>query len=389
MAKRINRKGTANQQPAISVKQLLQIGILICVIFGLFYFRSYFTVNNMKGLLLDFQGAFRGGGGSQVQEFTFIGDSRNQYLSYRDRLVVAGIDGVSIFDQRRSSQATIPLSYAKPVAKSGSKYLLCYDAGGTELTLIRDTEVEETLTTEGTLLTAAVNNSGMFATVTTETGYKGMVTVYNNSRKGFYMLHSKESVLDLEISPLSDSMSMITLDTKDGKLVSKLTAYDLGQEEPIGSFAKEGSLFLDVYYKDTGLVSVMSEGALYFFGGKAQEKGSYDFEGRYVLHYDMTPQRYSVVALSENQTGTENTIRAIDNNGQVQGEYVIQEEVLDLCANETGICVLTGTQLLVLNNKCELQKTVPLNHAEAEKIVLHKNGVFVIGSTWAKSINIS
>jgi hypothetical protein len=385
MAKRIQRKGVP-QKPSIDIKQILKGGILLCLIFCLFYFRSYFTLDNAQNFLRNLTNSISGA--DTVQEFTFIGDSRNQYLMYRDRLVVMGVDGVTMFDPKRSSQTTIPMTYQKPAAQSGSRYMLCYDAGGTELKVVRDAEVEETLQMEGTLLTAAVNDSGVFAVVTSQAGYKGMVDVYNNSRENFYKLYSNESILDLEISPLSGSMSMLALDTQEGTLKSRLLVYDFNKEEPVGRYEKEGSLFLDLQYKDSNLMAVVGEDGLYYFNGNGVERGSYDFGGRYLQHYDLAPQRYTALALSENKAGVQNVIRSVNNNGELQGEYAMQEEILDLCADDQNIYILTAAQLIVLNNRCEWEQTVDLDHAEAQQLVAHKNGVFVIGPTWARNITV-
>lgn len=378
----------------VNLKRVLQICIVMCLVGGMVYFRSYLSLNSLTNIL-DSLAIFSGGQitSTESKDITFVGNDRNQYLAYRGKLTVAAVDGVKMYDNKTSQETVIPLSYEKPAASAGSRHLLYYDMGGNHFSIIQDDDLKKEVQTEGKIQMGEINDSGFIVIVTSDQSYKGVATVYDSSQEKLYNNYSPDNIVDAALSPMSDKLLLLTLDTSRNNLSSKLSIYNLSADDAQGesSYLSDGMFLWDVEYKSGSLVAAVGDEQLVLLSSKLQERAKYEFNGRQLMGYSLEPQNYSVLALSENKTGTQCAIRSIDNNGEMQGEYVVKETIKDVQANNNTILVLTKSSIIQLNSRCELVKELDLVKdlgitENVQKLILGKGNVYLIGQSWAKNI---
>lgn len=402
MAKRVRRSNEKAKKDLklpvefkpVNIKRVLQICIVMCLLGGIIYFRSYLSLDQLTGF---FNGLSIFSGGqitsTESKDITFVGNDRNQYLAYRGKLTVAAVDGVKMYDNKTSQETVIPLAYEKPVASAGNRHLLYYDMGGDHFAIIQDDKLKKEVQTEGKIQMGEINDSGFTVIVTNDQSYKGVATVYDSSQEKLYNNYSPDNIIDAALSPMSDKLLLLTLDTSQNNLSSKLSVYDLSAEDAQGesSYRSDGMFLWDVEYKSGSLIATVGDEELVLLSSKLQERAKYEFNGRQLMGYSLEPQNYSVVALSENKTGTQCAIRSIDNNGELQGEYVVKDTIKDVQANNNTILVLTKSSIIQLNSRCELIKELDLVKdlfitENVQKLVLGKGNVYLVGQSWAKNI---
>lgn len=402
MAKRVRRSDEKEKKEfklpvdfkPVNIKRVLQICIVMCLLGGLVYFRSYLSLDQLSGFFSGIS-IFSGGQitSSQSKDISFVGNERNQYLSYKGNLTVAAVDGIKMYDRKSGAETAVKLSYEKPVASAGSRQLLCYDMNGSSFAIIQDDKLKNEVQTNGKVLMGEINDSNFSVIVTSDQSYKGVATVYDNSQEKLYGYNSPDNIVDATLSPMSDRLLLLTLDTSQNNLSSKLTVYDLSAEDAEGenSYRSDGMFLWDAKYKSGNLVAAVGDDELVLLSSKMQERAKYEFNGRQLMGYSLEPQNHSVVALSENKTGTQCAIRSIDNNGELKGEYVVKESIQDVQANDQMILVLTKSSIIQLNSRCELVKELDLVKDLAvtenvQKLVIGKGNVYLVGQNWAKNL---
>lgn len=402
MAKRVRRSNQKGKKEfklpvdfkPVNLKRVLQICIVMCLLGGLIYFRSYLSLNQLSGF---FNGLSIFAGGqitsSQSKDISFVGNERNQYLAYKGKLTVAAVDGVKMYDNKTGEETVVKLSYEKPVASAASRQLLCYDMNGSSFAIIQDDKLKNEVKTDGKVLMGDINDSNFSVIVTSDQSYKGVATVYDSSQEKLYSHYSPDNIVDATLSPTSDRLLLLTLDTSQNNLSSKMTVYNLSAEDAEGenSYRSDGMFLWDVEYKSGNLVAAVGDEELVLLSSKMQERAKYEFNGRQLMGYSLEPQNYSVVALSENKTGTQCAIRSIDNNGELKGEYVVKDTIKDVQANDQVILVLTQSSIIQLNSRAEFVKELDLVKDLAitenvQKLVLGKGNVYLIGQSWAKNL---
>jgi hypothetical protein len=387
LKKRINRGGEKEKREWMhQVGTWVKIAIAVCLVATLFYFRNSLSLDSLQSWFSSLTGSSTSVVASGGEQFKFVADSHNNYLYYRDQLAVVGPEGIKIFSSKE--EYSLPLSYQKPVAKASKKYLISYEMGKKELTVVYDHEIKHTITTDGSLITAAVNDSGFILTVTSETNYKGVITVYNSAFEQIYKYSGNETIMDADISPSSDGFQMLSVSTDKGYFSSKLTSFSLSQEEPVGTYEMDNVMAIDVSYQDSSVVNVLSDHDLYSFNTKAEQKGDYNFGGRNLQFYDLSPDRYNVVVLSTNQSGSKSSVKLLDSNGGEKGEYQVDEEVKDIAADGANVYVLTQKKILVINSSGNLTKTLELKD-EIRAITPSKDGIYAIAQNWAKDVAVA
>ena len=123
------------------------------------------------------------GESGQAQSFPFDGDSSCVFASVDGDLLVCSPNSLQLYSGSGQLYVNETISMEHPAVSAGGDTALIYDVGGEELLLYRDREELFSLTQgEGqSILSAGLNENGWLAVVHQESGYKGAVTVYDNS----------------------------------------------------------------------------------------------------------------------------------------------------------------------------------------------------------------
>lgn len=102
--------------------------------------------------------------------------------AFGDGLAVADNDALSL-QKPGTVQLTEPLGYGAPVLDAAERYVLAYDRGGYGAVLASSMAVASKQMLASPILFGCVGESGDYALVTSEAGYRSAVTVYSSGGK--------------------------------------------------------------------------------------------------------------------------------------------------------------------------------------------------------------
>ena len=109
------------------------------------------------------------------------------------------------------------------------------------------------------IISATAGEGGWFVVCTSESGYKGLVTIYNDKGEEEYKWYSGEGYLvSAALRPGNASFTAMTI-TGEG---TRLVGFDLDSDTEKTSYVFEGGIALDITYLSDGRILAVCNDAL-------------------------------------------------------------------------------------------------------------------------------
>ena len=236
-----------------------------------------------------------------------------------------------------------------PVLSASSTAGVVYDAGGQSLFLFRNGQETFRLSLEGggDLLSARVNDSGWLAVTAQQSGYKGVVTVYNASGGEVIQIRlSSTFVVDAVLSPDCRTVAVITMDQEAGVFQSKVLFYPVDKEEPSAQASLDGATVLDLDY-EAGRLWVLGEDCLMTVSDDGQNVSSYSFGRSYLKGCSLGGDGFALLLLGSYRAGSANQAVTVDESGQVIAQLPLSGQVLDFDGAGNYCSLLSGSVLTI------------------------------------------
>lgn len=286
---------------------------------------------------------------NQAEPFSHAGGSKLSLACLDSGVLLSSSAGAHYysFSGKQYAEAVQPLE--NPVLTASSSTGVVYDAGGQSLFLFRDGEERLRLTMDGgaDLLSARANDSGWLAVTAQQSGFKGVVTVYD--RRGTAVEGIKISttfVVDAALSPDCKTVAVITMDQTGGTFASQVQFYPVGQEEPASQADLGGITVLDLDFEEDRLW-VLGEDRLSVVPLDGSPVKAYYFGRSYLKGCELGGDGFALLLLGRYRAGSADQALTISADASVNAVLALNSQTLD-CAAAGGYCaLLTGSRLTV------------------------------------------
>ena len=125
-----------------------------------------------------------------------------------------------------------------PALGQGGGLAVAYDIGGTALYVLDEEGPRLELTSDGPLVSANLNSSGMLAVTTQISGTKGHVDVYGADMQVLFAFNAhRRFVADACVTEDGGYLAAVTMGQADSVFISNLVIYDLTQEDPVADYS--------------------------------------------------------------------------------------------------------------------------------------------------------
>ena len=251
-----------------------------------------------------------------------------------------------------------------PALGQGGGLAVAYDIGGTALYVLDETGPRLELTSDGPLVSANLNSSGMLAVTTQISGTKGHVDVYGADMQVLFAFNAhRRFVADACVTEDGGYLAAVTMGQADSVFISNLVIYDLTQEDPVAD-----------YSVPDGLV------------GNAAGKllGTYSYNGEYLREYDLGGEDYTVLQLNRYQSGSVGRLVTVDDDGEEIASLDVAEEVRDVSACGRYLSVLYADRLVVYNRQLQVYATLHGPEHTREVLTRADGSVLMIGADSAE-----
>lgn len=326
----------------------------------------------------------------QSGSFVFEGGESSQFAVLDHELLVCSGKDIRLYSGSEQVSLDQTVSIQNPVVDTVGNAALVYDAGGQSLFVYRDRAEAFSLSLEEEqqLLAASMNSQGWLVVVSQESGYKGIVTVYDNTFSPQIQLHlSSRFVMDAVLSPDSKSLALLTLGLNNNSFESRVDFYQLNrteeETEPDWTCPVGGDVILAMRWDNSGIWA-LGETSLSILSPDGTVTGSCNYGDLYLKGFSLDGDGTAVLLLGKFRAGTSAELWVVNADGETQALLSIEEQVLSLSAAGRYVALLTADRLDIYNQDLEVYST--LEGTQGAQTVLQQSdgSAMLIDSTTAR-----
>lgn len=307
------------------------------------------------------------------EAFTYETGAEQAFAAAGDGLAIASSSSVQLLDSKGQTVFKQAVSFDLPAVFACADRALFCDLGGTDC-IVAGMD-GESVTVAGAvgddsheILSAGMNGSGWFTLVTSEPGYKALVSVYNAACEKQYEWWSGTGyVLYAAVSPDNRSLAVLCAD-KEG---TKLRFFALNSEEMQAELCFSDELLYDLYYMNSDTLCVIGDPGVYYVSADGRIKAQYPIGDNYLLDY--TFDTNFITLFISDYHGGGGTLLTLDGKAGVLGTQTLERDVVSLSAQGKQLLVMTGGGL-VLYDQALVRQYANETLMTAKQAVLRPNG---------------
>jgi len=310
-----------------------------------------------------------------AQEFNFSVGRARMFANLDGSIAAVGTLGLKVLDAEGRETLRDSFRMVQPAIISSGGRGIAFDIGGTSVRVFNKTQILSSIETEGTVVSASLNQNGWFCIVTQESGvYRGIVTVYNSS--GTSVLRASKGtgfVLSAELSHDNKSLAILNY-TNTGSRVSFYHGIDT-DKDPDHLFDYTSGLIVDIVYLTNGDVLVFSTDSLFLIERSGSGKMLYAFADKRLGGYAYD-EDFIVLHLYDYGIGYQGRLITLLTDGTILAEKATGREIISMSAADKSFVILKNDGILFLNDTLDEFPASEdnISAAGASKVLAVNNG---------------
>lgn len=269
--------------------------------------------------------------------------------AFGDGLAVADNDALSL-QKPGTVQLTEPLGYGAPVLDSSERYVLAYDRGGYGAVLASRAFVASRQTLQSPILFGCVGESGDYALVTNEAGYKSAVTVFSSGGKQRFKWATPDYYFQAAaLSPDGKRLAITAFRQEGTTFETTLIFRELDSEAIPAQVSLNSTLPLVVGFLDDGTIAVVGDHQTFVIS----RRGKVIHEMQYATG-DLSAYAFGggslVVAVRSYVSTARADVITIGANGRESAPLAIAEELQAIDYDGARLALLTAGGLTVYDS---------------------------------------
>ena len=315
------------------------------------------------------------GGDDSYGVYTFDAHSSNRYASFGDGLAVVSVSGLSAYDENGEELFVLQEQMELPQLQVSGDMALAYDVGGNSLLALhrRNGEVLR-LKENRAILDADLSSGGYLCTSSSASGYKSVLSVYNNSQNLVYRWLSSTTYIPLcAISGDGRWLAAVGLGQKEGVFESSLLLFRTDSEEIQQTISLGSQLIYDLLFVGDKTICAIGETSVQYLTLDGTFLGSYSYQDRYLKDFTADGDGFLTLAVNMYKAGNRYSLVTVDEKGKEIASVYLGQEILDMSACGRYLAVLTPEGLTIYTQSLSVyHQTVETGNATA--VVMRKDG---------------
>ena len=355
-------------------KKIVVFAVIVAAVCGLVALVLFTDGLNLDGLRRWVKYMNVGGDGS-YGVYTFDAHSSNRYASFGDGLAVVSVSGLSAYDENGEELFVLQEQMELPQLQVSGDMALDYDVGGNSLLALhrRNGEVLR-LKENRAILDADLSSGGYLCTSSSASGYKSVLSVYNNSQNLVYRWLSSTTYIPLcAISGDGRWLAAVGLGQKEGVFESSLLLFRTDSEEIQQTISLGSQLIYDLLFVGDKTICAIGETSVQYLTLDGTLLGSYSYQDRYLKDFTADGDGFLTLAVNMYKAGNRYSLVTVDEKGKEIASVYLGQEILDMSACGRYLAVLTPEGLTIYTQSLSVyHQTVETGNATA--VVMRKDG---------------
>lgn len=279
--------------------------------------------------------------GEGQEQMNFKPAPEQVFAVFGNSFAVCSSTQLQVFDKNGRSVLTQAVSAPEPGLAASDTALAVWSAGSPGLTVVGPEGEAESLETSGGVLAVSANALGMFAVVTDDPDYLGLVTVYDAALEPVYRWYAATAwPIAAALSPGGDMLAVLAASEEGGQL----RLFSLASEAEQARFTAPDEVFFELGWLDGGLC-LISGGRAVFLDAQGTQTGEYAFGSLRLADYGFGGD-FAVLALAD--SGRTRLV-SLDGSGKVLGSLDTERALVQLDAENGKIAALYSDGAAVYN----------------------------------------
>lgn len=322
-------------------------------------------------------------------------DKNNQIFCYNKYICILNEKNLKLYNSSGENITDISVDINTAIFSSNDKYLAIAEKNGQEFCVISDKTYSWRQKVDGEILQIHVNRNGYIVLVTTDTTYKSIITVYDNTGKQLMRnFLASTRVIDVSISNDNKYVAYAEIDTtgtlinSSVKIVSIENAQKKSEEATI--YSKEATtskMIIKIKYQEKGeLICVYDDSINVIKEGQESEIIKKDDSMTFVSGN----LNNSIAYIKEQQKGifdSSSTLSIINSSNNQTYTYNFDEIAKEMYTYGNIIGINIGTEIYFINTNGMLIKKYTSNQ-EITNVIISNNLSIIIYKDRIEIINL-
>lgn len=287
--------------------------------------------------------------------YSFDFHNSNRYASFDGGLAIASVGGLSVYTSDGREAIVSQGQLSLPVLQIGKDLAMTYDVGGPTLLAVhrRNGEVLR-ITSEKAILDADLSAGDDICYTSSASGYKSVLTVYNDKQERVYRWLSSSTYMPLcAIADSGTQLAAIGLDQKNGVFESTLNLFRTHFDQIERTVSLGNELVYDVDFTAEDEIVVIGETSVKVFDASGEILGNYPYGDSFLKDFELGGNGFLTLSMNMYRAGNRYSLVTLDQSGRELASLYIGQEILDLSACGKYLAVLTSDGLTIYTRLLE------------------------------------
>lgn len=372
-------------QREINIRKIIITGIVVVLILAVVIIFSLYIAEEGFRKWVDINVLRKDISSESVATVDLNVDKNNQIVCYNKYIGILNEKNLKIYNSAGENITDISVNINTAIFSTNDRYLAIAEKNGQELCVISDKTYLWTQKVDGEIQQICVNKNGYVILVTTDTTYKSIITVYDNSGKQLMRnFLSSSRVTDVSISDDNKYLAYSEIDTSGTLIKSsvKIISIEKAQSNSAEStiYTKEAEtskMILKIQYQENGeLVCVYDDSINIVKDGYEQELIKKEDEATFVSGN----LGNSIAYIKEEQRSAFNsssTLNIVNTSSKQTYKYNFGEIAKEMYTTGNVIGINIGTEIYFVKTNGMLIKKYTSNQ-EITNVMITNNIAIII-----------
>ena len=382
-------------QREINIRKIIITGIVVVLILAVVIIFSLYIAEEGFRKWVDINVLRKDISSESVATVDLNVDKNNQIVCYNKYIGILNEKNLKIYNSAGENITDISVNINTAIFSTNDRYLAIAEKNGQELCVISDKTYLWTQKVDGEIQQICVNKNGCVILVTTDTTYKSIITVYDNSGKQLMRnFLSSSRVTDVSISDDNKYLAYSEIDTSGTLIKSsvKIISIEKAQSNSAEStiYTKEAEtskMILKIQYQENGeLVCVYDDSINIVKDGYEQELIKKEDEATFVSGN----LGNSIAYIKEEQRSAFNsssTLNIVNTSSKQTYKYNFGEIAKEMYTTGNVIGINIGTEIYFVKTNGMLIKKYTSNQ-EITNVMITNNIAIIIYKDRIEVINL-
>lgn len=382
-------------QRELNIRKIIIIGIIVALILAVVIIFSLYIAEESFRKWVDTNVLRKDISSESTATIDLNVDKNNQIVCYNKYVGILNEKNLKLYNQAGENITDISVNINTAIFSSNDKFLAIAEKNGQELCVISDKTYSWSQKVDGEILQINVNKNGYVVLVTTDTTYKSIITVYDNSGKQLMRSFlSSSRVTDISISNDNKYVAYAEIDTSGTLIKSsvKIISIEKAQSNSAEStiYTKEAEtskMILKIQYQENGeLVCVYDDSINIVKDGYEQELIKKEDEATFVSGN----LGNSIAYIKEEQRSAFNsssTLNIVNTSSKQTYKYNFGEIAKEMYTTGNVIGINIGTEIYFVKTNGMLIKKYTSNQ-EITNVMITNNIAIIIYKDRIEIINL-